>query len=87
MTADKFAKILAAAASGIEDVKRHRILEQLLYHAGRVVYLLDAMDDLPEDIEKDGYNPCGTDSRRRTADCRTRTGKSCLSQSATPKTR
>jgi hypothetical protein len=57
MTADKFAKILAAAASGIEDVKRHRILEQLLYHAGRVVYLLDAMDDLPEDIEKDGYNP------------------------------
>ncbi|MGI5935259.1 MAG: DUF5685 family protein [Oscillospiraceae bacterium] len=57
MTADKFAKILAAAASGLKDEKQRLILEHLFYHAGRIVYLLDAMDDLQEDIEKDGYNP------------------------------
>lgn len=36
---------------------RRRILEQLLYHTGRVIYLLDAVDDLPDDIKTDNYNP------------------------------
>jgi len=57
MTADKFARVLSAVASGQEDEKQRRILDQLFYHTGRIIYLLDAMDDLPEDIENDNYNP------------------------------
>ncbi len=55
--ADKFALILKATAHCIEDEDRRRVLEELLYHLGRVVYLLDAVDDLPEDVEQNSYNP------------------------------
>lgn len=55
--ADKFALILRAAASGEADSKRRRSLEELLYHLGRVIYLLDAVDDLPEDARNGDYNP------------------------------
>lgn len=55
--ADCFAEILRAAASGAASEERRRILEQLLYHTGRVIYLLDAVDDLADDCETDNYNP------------------------------
>ncbi len=55
--ADTFACILRAAAESEKDASRRRILEQLLYHLGRMVYILDAADDLPEDIHSGSYNP------------------------------
>ena len=55
--ADTFAGILAAAGKTGGDEKRHRVMEQLLYHLGRWVYLADAWDDLEKDRKKDRYNP------------------------------
>lgn len=56
--ADTFAKILAAAASDCgEDTPRRRAMEQVLYHLGRWVYLIDAWDDLNEDRKAGRYNP------------------------------
>jgi hypothetical protein len=54
--ADKFACILQAAVAGATGEKE-RILNQLLYHLGRVVYVLDAVDDLAEDEKSGAYNP------------------------------
>ena len=56
-TADTFAGILAAAAPPEEDGRRKRALEQLLYHLGRWIYLVDAWDDLAEDRAAGRYNP------------------------------
>ena len=39
------------------DDPRHRVLEQLLYHLGRWIYLIDARDDLAEDLADGRYNP------------------------------
>ena len=47
--ADAFAVLLAGAAQGIADPVKRRVAEQLLYHLGRWVYLVDAADDLKED--------------------------------------
>ena len=55
--ADKFARILQGAAEGADTPERARILRELLYHLGRIVYLLDAADDLPEDEKSGAYNP------------------------------
>lgn len=55
--ADTFAVLLAGAASETADPVRRRVLEQLLYHLGRWVYLIDAADDLKKDAESGGYNP------------------------------
>lgn len=57
MAADKFSKILAVAAGEISDESKKRAMEQLLYHTGRWIYILDAFDDLGEDIEAGRYNP------------------------------
>lgn len=54
-TADTFARLLRSAAP--EDDPRGRVLEQLLYHLGRWIYLIDARDDLAEDREAGHYNP------------------------------
>ena len=56
-TADTFAKILAAAAPQNGEEGRRRALEQLLYHVGRWIYLVDAWDDLEDDRRRGGYNP------------------------------
>lgn len=56
-TADTFAQLLAAAAPATGEHGRDRALEQLLYHLGRWIYLIDAVDDLEEDREKGRYNP------------------------------
>ena len=43
--ADTFAELLRAAAPSSGEESRDRAMEQLLYHLGRWIYLLDAQDD------------------------------------------
>ena len=57
LPADAFAGILAAAAADVPDPMKRRVLEQLLYHLGRWVYLVDAADDLAKDFASGSYNP------------------------------
>jgi len=56
-TADCFAAILRALAAFEPDEARARALAELFYHAGRIIYILDAVDDLPEDVKTGSYNP------------------------------
>ena len=55
--ADTFARLLADAANEVVDPVKHRVLEQMLYHLGRWVYLVDAADDLKKDVKTGSYNP------------------------------
>ena len=55
-TSDSFARILVSTVQGSGGA-RQRALEQLLYHTGRLIYLLDAVDDLKEDCAAGRYNP------------------------------
>nr|WP_326184065.1 DUF5685 family protein [uncultured Oscillibacter sp.] len=55
--ADAFAVLLGSAAREVDDLIRRRVLEQLLYHLGRWVYLVDAADDLKKDAASGNYNP------------------------------
>jgi len=54
--ADKFSLILAGAAANTGETDRERVLYHALYQIGRVVYIMDAIDDLREDAESDTYN-------------------------------
>ena len=56
-TADAFARLLAAAAPGTGESGRDRAMGQTLYHLGRWIYLIDAVDDLEKDKQKGRYNP------------------------------
>ncbi len=56
-TADASARLLAAAARSVPDENRMRVLEQLLYHVGRWIYLADAFHDRKKDAESGAYNP------------------------------
>ncbi len=56
-TADTFATLLQGAAPCEDAPERRRPLSQLLYHLGRWIYLVDAVDDLAEDAAKGRYNP------------------------------
>ena len=56
-TADTFARLLQAAAPSTGDPLRDRPMEELLYHLGRWIYLIDAQDDLEEDARAGRYNP------------------------------
>lgn len=53
--ADAFANILRAAVSGYHTDSR--ILEEMFYHTGRWIYLIDACDDIQEDFVSGSYNP------------------------------
>ena len=55
--ADTFARLLASAADDIEEPVRRRVLQQMLYHLGRWIYLTDATDDLKKDLRDHNYNP------------------------------
>ena len=55
--ADTFARLLAGAAQKVADPTKRRILETLLYHLGRWIYLVDAADDLEKDLKSGTYNP------------------------------
>lgn len=54
--ADTFAVLLQSAAQEVRDPIRRRVLEQLFYHLGRWVYLVDAADDLKRDAISGNYN-------------------------------
>ncbi len=56
LPADKFALILAEAASAAPDKDRERVLRYLFYHIGRLIYIIDAIDDIPDDMEEGSYN-------------------------------
>lgn len=56
-TADCFARLLRAAAPTTGENDRDRALSEVLYHLGRWVYLIDAVDDLPDDQKRGRYNP------------------------------
>lgn len=55
--ADCFASLSASVAAAVPEEARRRSLRELLYHMGRVVYLLDAVDDLEKDMAAGRYNP------------------------------
>lgn len=54
--ADAFAVLLQHCADGMLTGEK-RPAQQLLYHVGRYIYLVDALDDLPRDLRQDAYNP------------------------------
>ena len=54
--ADTFARILAAL-SELCPQKSRADAEEMLYHLGRFIYLIDAWDDLESDLKHDRYNP------------------------------
>jgi len=53
--ADKFALILKSIASDADE--KHRPLNELLYHLGRWIYIIDACDDYSSDIKANRFNP------------------------------
>lgn len=55
--ADTFAQILPHAASEMENPDERRALDELLYHLGRWIYIIDAYDDLAEDQTSGNFNP------------------------------
>lgn len=55
--ADTFARLLAEVAESVQDIIRRRVLQQMLYHLGRWIYLTDAADDLQKDLKTGNYNP------------------------------
>lgn len=55
--ADAFAKLLGGCAEFFADETQRRAAEYLLYHVGRFVYLVDALEDLPKDEKAGTYNP------------------------------
>lgn len=56
--AEPSAQMLSAmAAASARDDKERLILERFGYCLGRWIYLIDAVDDLQEDLESGGYNP------------------------------
>lgn len=54
--ADKFAKILKAAVPDTMDSDKRRAMQELMYHTGRWIYILDAVDDYPDDARAGRYN-------------------------------
>lgn len=55
--ADKFARITEALSLYVPTEARLRPLKQVLYHIGRYIYIIDAFDDLDEDIKAQRFNP------------------------------
>ena len=55
--ADKFASIIASAVPEGLDGAFSRELSQVLYHTGRWIYIIDAVNDLNEDFKQGVYNP------------------------------
>lgn len=55
--ADTFATLLGDCVPEDLPQEEQRILKFLLYHVGRYLYLVDALEDLPKDQERENYNP------------------------------
>lgn len=56
-TADAFATLLSGCAAYWQEESKRRTTELLLYHVGRYLYLVDALEDLPRDNRAGAYNP------------------------------
>lgn len=67
-TADTFAKLLCAAVPATGCEAEDRATQQLLYHLGRWIYLIDARDDLSQDIKIGNYNPIALRFQHNEAD-------------------
>ena len=51
-------EILSLISSyGLKDEKQKRIAEEIGYNIGRVIYILDAADDVDDDLKNGCYNP------------------------------
>ena len=55
--ADKFALMIQAAAPEISPDSVRRPMQELLYHLGRWIYIMDACDDFERDVKTGKYNP------------------------------
>ena len=55
-TSDTFARILAAL-SELFSKDAQVDAEEMLYHLGRFIYLIDSWDDLADDLKRGRYNP------------------------------
>lgn len=55
--ADCFAALLASCGELAATEESRRILREVLYHVGRSIYILDAVDDFEEDVRRGSYNP------------------------------
>ena len=55
--AEPFAALLAEIAAVEPDETKRRIFEQIFYHLGRWIYLIDAADDFRQDAKNGNYNP------------------------------
>ena len=55
--ADKFAIILKSVDISDKNELCRRATEEILYHTGRWIYIIDACDDLSDDIKYNRYNP------------------------------
>ncbi len=55
--ADTFASLLRGCVPETAVAEEKRILGTLLYHVGRYLYLVDALEDLPRDQKQGSYNP------------------------------
>ena len=55
--ADCFARLMAFPASRAAEEALRREQSEILYHAGRAVYILDAADDYAADRKNGRYNP------------------------------
>lgn len=55
--ADCFARLMTCAVSDSYSDYTARVLKQLFYHTGRWVYLIDACEDLKDDLKSGLYNP------------------------------
>ena len=53
--ADAFARILRAAVADYSSDSM--VLQEMFYHIGRWIYLIDACDDVKDDFETGSYNP------------------------------
>jgi hypothetical protein len=54
-TADRFAALLSAASQNAGGEKE-RIYEQIFYHMGRWIYIVDAVNDMEEDAKRGNFN-------------------------------
>lgn len=55
--ADTFARLLSNVADQVAPPVKQRVLREFLYHLGRWIYLVDAADDLKDDVKDGSYNP------------------------------
>ncbi|MBR6738653.1 MAG: hypothetical protein IKL99_03190 [Oscillospiraceae bacterium] len=55
--AEPFAALMGDIALDLPDARQSRILQQIFYHLGRWIYLIDAADDYEKDRKSGNYNP------------------------------